>query len=270
MTKPHRLQAVLFDWAGTTIDHGSRAPAAVFLEIFRREGVTITEAEAREPMGRAKCDHIATVAQMPRVSAAWAAVHGATPTMADVDRMYAEFLPLQQATLGQHVDIIPGVIETVAACRARGMKIGSSTGYTRALMDVVLPLAKAGGYAPDVTIVADDVPMGRPEPWMTFRAAEQLRVYPMSTIVVVDDTPVGIEAGLAAGTWTVAVTRTGNALGLSAAEVAALPAAALAERLANIRASFTALGAHYVLESAADLLPLLDEINGRLASSQRP
>ena len=78
-----QLQAVLFDWAGTTVDYGSRAPAQVFQEIFRRSGVEITVAEAREPMGRAKRDHIATVLAMPRVASAWQQAHGAPATDAD-------------------------------------------------------------------------------------------------------------------------------------------------------------------------------------------
>lgn len=271
MSQPSaRLRAVLFDWAGTTIDHGSRAPAAVFLEIFRRQGVDITEAEAREPMGRAKRDHIAAVAFAPRVSEAWRAAHGRPPTGADVDRMYAEFLPLQLEALGRHADVIPGVAEMVAACQRRGLKIGSTTGYTRALMDVLIPLARAGGYEPEATITADDVPEGRPAPWMNFRAAERLGVFPMAAIVAVDDTPVGIQAGLHAGMWTVAVTRTGNALGLSAADVAALPPAELRDRLDDIRTGFTTLGAHYTLESAADLLSVLDDIDARLARGEKP
>ena len=30
------VRAVVFDWAGTTVDYGSRAPVAAFAEVFRR------------------------------------------------------------------------------------------------------------------------------------------------------------------------------------------------------------------------------------------
>jgi phosphonoacetaldehyde hydrolase len=46
------IKAVIFDWAGTIIDHGSRAPTEAFREIFRRSRVPITADEARGPMGR--------------------------------------------------------------------------------------------------------------------------------------------------------------------------------------------------------------------------
>lgn len=256
------LLAVLFDWAGTTVDYGSRAPAAVFVEIFRRKGVPISTAEAREPMGRAKRDHIATIAAMPRVEALWRSVYGREATDADIDAMYEEFLPLQKDVLAAGSDVIPGVPEAVAACRARGLKIGSSTGYTRALMDVVAPLAATGGYVPDVIVCSDDVREGRPAPWLNFRAAEQLNVYPMSRVLVVDDTPVGIQAGLNAGCLTVAVSQTGNALGLSPEEVSHLAADDLEARLAKIAQDFRAAGAHYVIRSVAELPALIDRLQG--------
>lgn len=249
--------AVLFDWAGTTVDYGSRAPAAVFVEIFRRRGVPITTAEAREPMGRAKRDHIATIATMPRVEALWFEVHGRTPIATDIDEMYYEFLPLQKEVLAQGSDVIPGVPEAVAECRAMGLKIGSTTGYTRALMDVVAPLAARGGYEPDVIVCPDDVPAGRPAPWLNFRAAEHLGVFPMNRVLIVDDTPVGIAAGLNAGCVTVAVSQTGNALGLSAGDVAALPAEELTSRLKTITHDFLKVGAHHVIRSVNELPGLI-------------
>lgn len=259
-------KAVLLDWAGTTVDYGSRAPMLVFVEIFRRRGVEISEAEARGPMGRAKRDHLLAIAQTPRVAEAWRERFGRPPHDADIDAMYHEFLPLQKETLAHHSDVLPGVPEAVAWFRAQGMKIGSSTGYTRELMEIVAPRAAAGGYRPDVILCAEDVPAGRPAPWLNFQAAQRLGVYPMSAIVVVDDTPVGIEAGLNAGAITVAVTQTGNALGLSQATVAALPADRLQSRLDEIEASFRALGAHFVIPSVADLPVLLQHVGPRRRS----
>jgi phosphonoacetaldehyde hydrolase len=259
-----RLKAVIFDWAGTTVDHGSRAPVRAFVEIFKRSGVAITEAEARGPMGLAKRDHIAAILSLPRVSAAWHDRRGLAPTEADIDRLYNDFLPLQRELLAEHADVIPGVPEIVAECRRRGLKVGGSTGYTRPLMNVLEPIACASGYAPDVSICADDVPRGRPAPWMLFRAAERLDVFPMSLVVAVDDTPVGIEAGRNAGAWAVGITRTGNGLGLSREEVDRLDRRELDARLATVAANLKRSGAHYVIETVADLLSVLDQITDRL------
>jgi phosphonoacetaldehyde hydrolase len=172
-------------------------------------------------------------------------------------------LPLQKEILAAGCEIIPGVLDTVAWLRRGGVKIGSTTGYTRALMDVVAPIAARGGYAPDCLVCADDVAAGRPAPWMNFRAAEQLGVYPPSDVVAVDDTPVGIEAGRNAGMWTVGIARTGNEFGLSKADADALSPADHAHRLTRARDRLQAAGAHYVIDGVVDLPPIVAEINGR-------
>jgi len=258
-----KIRAVLFDWAGTTIDYGSLAPMRVFVEVFRRRGIEIEIDEARGPMGRAKHDHIAQVARLPRVAACWKTRYGREPTDADVLAMYEEFLPLQKEILAAGCEIIPGVLATVAHLRKDGVKIGSTTGYTRALMEVVAPIAAGLGYAPDALVCADDVPAGRPAPWMNFRAAEQLGVYPPRSVIVVDDTPVGIEAGRNAGMWAVGVARTGNELGLTRAEADTLPAAEYDRRLSRARERLQAAGAHYVIDGVADLPPVIAELDRR-------
>jgi len=266
---PQQLQAVFFDWAGTTIDFGSRAPTEVFLEVFRRREVEITPAEARGPMGMAKRDHLAAIAALPRVAEAWQARYGSPPAGLDVQQMYDEFLPLQYEVLKRGSELIPGVVPVVEECRRRGLKIGSSTGYTRELMQLVAPIAAKQGYAPDVIVCPDEVRKGRPAPWLNFRVAEILDVYPLETVVVVDDTPVGIQAGLNAGAWTVAISETGNAMGLSEREVSELPSREMQSRLDAISSDFLACGAHFVIRSVADLPEVLDQITTRLATMEK-
>jgi phosphonoacetaldehyde hydrolase len=255
-----RFQAVIFDWAGTTVDYGSRAPTHVFIEIFHRRGIEITEPEARGPMGLAKRDHIAAIAHLPRVAEVWRDQHGRPPTDADVLTMYNEFLPLQKETLANSSDVIPGISEAVVECRRRGLKIGSTTGYTRELMEVLATIADRGGYTPDSIVCSDEVSAGRPAPWMNFRAAELLGVYPMTSVLVIDDTTTGIAAGLNAGAATVAVTQTGNALGLTLAEIANLRSSEIESRLATIDQQFREAGAHHLLHTVADVPGLLDQL----------
>lgn len=252
-----RIKAVLLDWAGTTVDYGSRAPTEVFVEIFRRRGVDVTVEEARGPMGRAKHEHIAMVAHLPRVSALWEQQHGSPPTAADVLAMYHDFLPLQKQILEKGSNVIPGIPAAIDELRRLGIRIGSTTGYTRELMDVVVPIAAAQGYEPEVIVCSDEVTAGRPAPWMNLRAAELLNTYPFSNIAIVDDTPVGIEAGKRAGMITIAVSLTGNALALSEEEVGILPATELEQRLKKIETEFLTAGADYVIPSVAELPKLI-------------
>jgi phosphonoacetaldehyde hydrolase len=269
---PYRgpLQAVILDWAGTTVDYGCMAPAAVFIETFKQRGVDVTMAQARAPMGMFKLDHIRAIAQMEPVAAHWQAMYGRPCSEADVEALYHDFLPLQLAVIAQYADVIPGTLDALAAFRQCGLKIGSTTGYTRAIMDQLAPLAARRGYVPDAIVCADEVPAGRPQPWMMFQNAQHLKVYPMAAIVKIGDTVPDIEEGLNAGTWTIGLVKTGNEIGLSEADLNALDPADLKVRLEAGYARLDQAGAHYVVDSLLDVGPVLEEIQARLARGERP
>lgn len=265
-----RVRAVILDWAGTAVDCGSRAAAGTFVGAFRRCGVRVTIQEARAPMGLGKRDHIRAMLSMPRVASAWRETHGRPATDEDVELLYAAFDPEAVAAVPGFAEPIPGVIEAVAALRGRGVRIGSCTGYGDAIMARVVPAARAAGYAPDVVVTVDHVPAGRPAPWMIHENARQLDVWPMASIVKVDDTPVGIEEGLNAGCWAVGVARTSSSVGLSLAEMAALGHDELAERVRIAYQELARAGAHLVIDTAADLADAVGTIEGRLSRGERP
>ncbi len=265
-----KLQAAILDWAGTVVDHGSRAPMGAFVRAFAEFGVSISIADARGPMGMAKWDHIRTVGQAPAVAAAWRTRHGRDFNEADVDAIFQVFEPMNVAAVRDHADLIPGAIEAIAALRARGLRIGATTGYTRAIMQELAPLAAAAGYAPDLTVCAGDLSAGRPSPLMMWYAMAKLGVWPAATVVKVDDTTPGIGEGTAAGTWTVGITLTGNEVGLSAADLTALSDADRAAHRARAGAVLTAAGADYVIDSIAELPAVVAAIDARLAAGERP
>jgi phosphonoacetaldehyde hydrolase len=264
------LQALVLDWAGTVIDHGSRAPMGAFVRAFAAFGVSISIDEARGPMGMAKWDHIFAVGTLPRVSAAWADRHGAPFSAKDADAIFAVFEPMNAESVKHHADLIPGAVEAIAAARARGLRIAATTGYTRPIMAMVEPVAAAAGYAPEFTVCAGDLPAGRPSPLMMWQAMARLGVHPAAAVVKIDDTPVGIGEGIAAGTWTIGLALSGNLAGLSAAELAALPAGERDALRARASAELRAAGAHQVIDSLADLMPALDRIEAALAIGARP
>ena len=104
-------------------------------------------------------------------------------------------------------------------------------------------------------------------PWLNCRACEALGVYPPASVLVVDDTPIGIQAGRNAGMWVAGVTMTGNGLGLSQEAAEALSESELSTRLKHLDEQYRAAGAHFVLRTAADLVPIVDAINDRIVAS---
>ncbi|NCX98438.1 MAG: phosphonoacetaldehyde hydrolase [Planctomycetia bacterium] len=261
--RPVPIRLVVADLAGTTVDFGSSAPTGVFVALFQRHGVTVTETEARGPMGTAKRDHIAALAALPTVAAAWRAAHGAGFTESDLDRLYAEFIPLQLEVLPDYGDLVPGTATAVSALRAMGVSVAVTSGYDTAMMKIVLDGAARQGFVPDAAVCASDVAAGRPAPWMIYRAMEACGVWPPAAVVAVGDTIADIEAAVNAGVRAVGVTATGNMLGLSRAAHDALPAAERAERLAVAAERMRAAGADAVIASVADLPDLLPKLASR-------
>ena len=261
------IKAVVFDWAGTTVDFGSLAPVRTLQRVFEQAGCPVTEAEARLSMGLPKRDHIQSLLRAPEVATRWQKVHGTAPNERDVELLYEHFVPLQFDCLAEYAAVIPGVTMITAKLRERGISIGSTTGYTRAMLDVLLEHSRRSGYEPDVSFSPEDVGSGRPHPFMMYEAAVQLKVYPMASIVKVGDTPADIAEGLNAGAWTVGVVETGNMVGLSLAELNALPKSERDARVAAGKAALVAAGAHYVINSVAELESVLNEIEERLMAA---
>jgi phosphonoacetaldehyde hydrolase len=251
------IKAVVFDWAGTVVDHGSWAPVLAFMDVFHKRGIELALEDVRRYMGMAKREHIRIVFELPYVRNAWRAQHGTAPGIADVDQLYAEFLEFQAEAIAEHSALIDGVPEMIHLLREAGLRIGTTTGYPRPIMERLVPIARQAGFDPDMVVTVDDVPAGRPAPWMILRNAEAFGIYPFSQLVVVDDTVAGIEAGVHAGCRTVGISRTGNLVGMGQREFEQLPEAQQLQKLRHAEQQFRAAGADAVLPTVAELPNLL-------------
>jgi phosphonoacetaldehyde hydrolase len=262
------IKAVILDWAGTVVDHGSRAPMGAFVEAFARLGVAITIEQARGPMGMAKADHIRLVGQA--VNEAWRARHGHDFSEADVQAIFEVFEPLNIAAVESHAALISGALAALEWCAARGIRIGSTTGYTRPIMQRLAPLAAAQGFVPEVMVCAGDLAAGRPASLQMWKAMAEMGVWPASAVVKVDDTPPGIGEGRAAGSWTIGLALTGNIAGLSAEELAALPEAGRAAIRARATGELAGAGADLVIDSIAELPAAIQAIEARMGRGEGP
>lgn len=264
------VRAVILDWAGTAIDYGCVGPAAVFLEAFTRFDIAATVSQARRFMGLEKKDHIRAMLGLPELAEQWRARHGREPGEEEVALVYAATEPLMIEAVANHCQLIDGLLDFVAAMRQQGVKIGSSTGYTTKMMEVVVPRAAAQGYLPDAVVCSSDVPAGRPHPYMCYENALRLQVYPLSAMVKIGDTVSDIEEGLNAGMWTIGLTRCGNELGLTKDETEAMDARALQTRVEAIEELYRARGVHYIANGIWECLPILADINQRVLAGARP
>ncbi|KAK3791745.1 hypothetical protein RRG08_011537 [Elysia crispata] len=267
------VKACILDWSGTTVDKYVLAPAVVFVEVFNKYKVPITMAESRQPMGLRKDLHIKAITEMPSVRQRWKEVHGKYPDQRDVDAMFKDFVPMQMAVLGQYSEILPGAAEAVKSLKEElGCKIGVTTGFTRSMVDVILPEAKKQGFVPDVNVTGDEVVNGvRPKPFMLYRNLDLLDVPDLHSVVKVDDTLSGVGEALSAGCWGVGVARYSNYMDVDSLEAESeLEGEELTRRLNKSRSLLVQSGAHYVIDSIVELPDVVAEINERLARGERP
>ena len=260
------VKAVIFDWAGTMVDFGCVAPVHALVEVFAEEGVQITEAEARADMGKAKRDHLAAILENPIVAARWQEKFGSASSEADIDRIYEKLQPAMTAAAAKASELIPGAAECFAELVKLGVRIGSGSGYTPEMMAAIRESAASQGYQPEVVICSGDTPSGRPAPLMTWAALIQLDAWPASHCIKVDDAPVGIAEGRNAGCWTVGIAASGNEVGLNRADFLALSEEERQDRVAEAANKLKAEGADYVINDVSELLPVVHEIAGRIAS----
>jgi len=255
------ISAIILDWAGTTVDYGCFAPVNAFIKAFEEYGITPTMDETREPMGMEKRAHVAKMLKGKRLDAIWVNKHKRSHTKEDVDAIYDKFEPALFETLSDYTDPIPGVLETVRTLRKMGIIIGSTTGYTKKMMEIVAPLAKEKGYYPDCLICPEDVGSGRPYPYMVWRNLETLKVMDVRNVVKIGDTAADMEEGKNAGCIGVGILNGSSMLGLSEKEYAEILPNKIDELSAEAHRKYIDSGADHVINEIMELPKLIESIS---------
>ena len=254
----NKITTVIFDWAGTTVDYGSFAPVDAFLAAFKAFGITPTIDETRAPMGLPKRDHIALMLAGERLANQWLSQHGRSVQDQDIDTIYQRFEPALFDVLPAYAQPLPGVIDTVQTLREMGIAIGSTTGYTEEMMDVLAPLARDADYAPDSLVCPDAVGgVGRPYPYMLWRNLELLGTLSINQVLKVGDTAADIAEGKNAGVLSIGILTGSSMVGLSAEEIDQLNTEQIQARFKLAEQGYFAAGADYVLESISKLPELI-------------
>ena len=144
-----KIECVILDWAGTAVDYGCFAPVSAFIESFRTLGLEVSAAETRAHMGLTKIEEIRALFRIDHVSQAFREKYGRDYNENDIQSCYTEFQRLLFSTLRNYSGPIAHVVETIDTLRGMGILIGSTTGYTQEMMDIVIPSAAEQGYKVD-------------------------------------------------------------------------------------------------------------------------
>lgn len=264
-----KINLVIFDWAGTTVDYGCFAPVKVFLEIFREKGIEVTLDEARAPMGLLKIDHIKAMLSGERVSKIWQEKFRREWNMEDVNELYINFEKKLFAILANYTEPVSHCLETVKKLRDMGLKIGSTTGYTQEMMDIVVSGAKEKGYSPDFYVTPSSVPAGRPTPYMIYQNMITLKEGDTDCVIKIGDTISDIKEGRNAKVWTVGLLKGSSELGLTEEEVKKLSQEELEEKIEKVAKRMLEAGAHLVIEDISKVPMAIEIINKKLQNGER-
>ncbi|MDR1564567.1 MAG: phosphonoacetaldehyde hydrolase [Oscillospiraceae bacterium] len=257
-----KISTIILDWAGTTVDYGCFAPVNAFITAFEAFRITPTMEETRAPMGLQKRAHIQQMLAGERLGRLWLKQHGHAPAQEDINQIYKRFEPALFEVLAKHAEPLPGALEAVQQMRDMGIKIGSTTGYTQAMMDVVVPLAKSKGYAPDSLVCPDETGgIGRPSPYMLWRNLEKLGVASIQEVLKAGDTAADMQEGKNAGCICVGIIKGSSMLGLTQEELTHKSSNEAAELFAAAKRSYKEAGADYVIEEIAELPKLIALLN---------
>lgn len=255
------MEAVIFDWAGTTVDFGCFAPVQAFISAFEKFGITPTVEEVRKPMGMLKWDHIKTMMEMDRICDEWKHIHGRDFTKEDVDQVYECSEKAIFEILDGYAEPKPYTLDTVAELRKMGLKIGSTTGYTDEMMEIVVPKAKEYGYDPDFWCSPNAVKnLGRPYPYMIYKNMLELGVTAFDQVIKVGDTVADIKEGKAAGIISIGVIEGSSIMALSKEEYQALGAAEKEQLCEKVRKVYIDCGADYVISNLSELPALIKSL----------
>lgn len=258
------IRGVIFDWGGTTVNYGASSAFIAFIEVFQNNGIDITWEEVRQHMGIAKIDHIRALLQKKRIANLWKDKYGKIPGEKEVQKLFEEYEPALLKIIPAHSELLKGVLEVTAKLRKKGIRIGTTTSFTPALMKAVQKETKKQGYEPDLIVTPEMVGKGRPYPNMIFRNMEESEIFPPSAWVKVGDTISDMEEGYNAGVWTVGVIEGSSFLGLLQEEYEALSKEEKKGLHKKAKEAFRKAGAHYVIRDLTELPKVLEKINHKM------
>ena len=241
------------------------APLAVFEKIFEDKEIYLSKEEILKPMGMGKRDHIKTLLLTESATTQWNNKYERNWTEEDIDEMFSQFNNKLLSVLHNYCEPIDGVLETIDELRNLGVHIGTTTGYTREMMDIVEHGAKEKGYVPDYVVTSEITEgYGRPYPYMIFENMRHFAVYPPKYVVKVGDTVADIKEGKNAGAWSVGVVEGSSVAGLSKEMADKLSEVEKEACFAEAEKKMKEVGADYIIRTMRELPAVIEKINKKL------
>jgi phosphonatase-like hydrolase len=200
MTNGSAIRLVVFDVAGTIVEDRGEVVSA-FTRALRDNEIEFLDEEIKEWKGAAKREVFVRL-----VERQWGA--GAAENQPRIESAFSDFRRILEESYRHGVKAVPGAEETFRWLRARHCAIATTTGFYRNVNQLIFLSLGWEGLL-DASVTSDEVPKGRPAPYMIFRAMERTGVTDVNRVVNVGDTPLDLQAGNNAGAAAVVGVLTG-------------------------------------------------------------
>ena len=256
------IEAVIFDWAGTTVDYGSLAPVVAFKAAFETKGIYPTDEEIRQFMGMSKWDHIGEMLKLSTIQSQWKEEYGNLPTEDDRKELYEMFESALMAHLVKSTELKPALLEAIKFLKDAGIRVATTTGYTPEMMAAVEKGAAQLGYVPELVLTSADVNNnGRPAPDMINKIMAEFNITDPNNVIKIGDTLVDIEEGKNAGVKTIGFVEGSSLMGLSEEEFDHLDDDQKETARCYVRREFESVDADYIINDLSELSETVDSLN---------
>lgn len=263
------LKGLILDVAGTFIDFGSMAPTDALLNSFSKFGLKLTNEEVRYGMGLLKIDHTNAIFSQQSVIKKWLKVYKRPVEAKDIQDVYAQIEIELKSIVKNYCEPINGIYELKEYAKNNNIKIGTTTGYTQEMMDIIIPELTEKNLIMDTMVNPSMVQAGRPHPWMIYENMKNMGIYPTYDMIKIGDTFADIDEGRNAGMWVIALT-TGNELGITFEKYLKLEEPLLNKKNKDIKNKFLEYGAHYVCDGIWDVIPTIQLIKNKISNNEYP
>jgi phosphonatase-like hydrolase len=184
---------VVFDMAGTTVLDRGEVPAA-FTAALAEHQIHVSAEQVNAVRGASKRQAIlALIPEGPGRSER-------------ADRAYTSFKEQLAQRFAADVQPVSGAERTFEWLRERDVRIALNTGFDRDITDLLVAALGWNERRVDAIVCGDDVPRGRPAPYLIFRCMEATSTLSVHDVAVAGDTTLDLEAGANAGArWNIGV-----------------------------------------------------------------
>ena len=186
-----QILLAVFDMAGTTI-HDENSVAKAFQSALNHHGYSsVTLQEANEKMGYSKPQAIRELLE----------IHEPDPakiTESLIEEIHSAFVSgmLDFYATDPSIRPVADAEEVFAALQKMGVKVALDTGFSRDITDIILDrVGWADGKLVNATAASDEVPQGRPFPFMIQKIMRELQIEDPKSVVKIGDTEVDVHEG---------------------------------------------------------------------------